>query len=87
MRFLQPIWDGSFVYQEPICFSADKDGCPIGGALPYQPEEILSVTSFDGSVLYQRSGIISSRGGSWCARKHRASHLWSGACTVNPLPV
>lgn len=52
MRFLQPIWDGSFVYQEPICFSADKDGCPIGGALLYQPEEILSVTSFDGSVLY-----------------------------------
>ena len=53
MGILQPIWDGTFVYQEPICFSADKDGRPIGGTLLYHPEEILSVTSFDGSVFYQ----------------------------------
>ena len=53
MGILQPIWDGTFVYREPVCFSADKDGRPTGGTLLYQPEEILSVTSFDGSVFYQ----------------------------------
>ena len=26
MGILQPIWDGTFVYREPVCFSADKDG-------------------------------------------------------------
>lgn len=53
MGILQPIWDGTFVYREPVCFSADKDGRPTGGTLLYQPEEILSVTSFDGNVFYQ----------------------------------
>lgn len=31
MGILQPIWDGTFVYREPVCFSADKDGRPTGG--------------------------------------------------------
>mgnify|MGYP002519055643 CR=1 FL=1 len=53
MGILQPIWNGAFVYQEPVCFSADRDGKPTGGTLLYRPDEILSVTSFDGSVFYR----------------------------------
>lgn len=53
MGILQPVWNGTFVYQEPVCFSVDRSGQPIGGTLLYFPEEILSVTSFDGSAFYQ----------------------------------
>lgn len=53
MGILTRIWEGNFVYQEPICFSEDAEGHPIGGQLLYLPEQILSVTSFDGSIFYE----------------------------------
>lgn len=53
MGILTRIWEGNFVYQEPICFSEDAEGHITGGQLLYQPEHILSVTSFDGSVFYE----------------------------------
>ena len=53
MGILTRIWKGNFVYQEPICFSEDAEGHIAGGQLLYQPEHILSVTSFDGSVFYE----------------------------------
>ena len=53
MGILTRIWEGNFVYQEPICFSEDAEGHIAGGQLLYQPEHILSVTSFDGSVFYE----------------------------------
>ena len=53
MGILTRIWEGNFVYQEPICFSEDAEGHIAGGQLLYQPEHILSVTSFDSSVFYE----------------------------------
>ena len=53
MGILQRIWNGTFVYQEPICFSTDIKNQAIGGSLLYFPDKILSVTSFDGSVYYE----------------------------------
>lgn len=55
MGILQRIWNGSFVYQEPICFTTNGIGQAIGGALLYFPDKILSVTSFDGSIYYEEN--------------------------------
>ena len=52
MGILQRIWNGTFVYQEPICFSTNVKNQAIGGSLLYFPDKILSVTSFDGSIYY-----------------------------------
>lgn len=53
MGILTRIWEGNFVYQEPICFSEDAEGHLTGGQLLYQPNQILSVTSYDGTVFYE----------------------------------
>ena len=53
MGILQRIWNGTLVYQEPICFSTNVKNQPIGGSLLYFPDKILSVASFDGSVYYE----------------------------------
>ena len=37
MGILTRIWEGNFVYQEPICFSEDAEGHIAGGQLLYQP--------------------------------------------------
>lgn len=35
MGILTRIWEGNFVYQEPICFSEDAEGHIAGGQLLY----------------------------------------------------
>lgn len=59
MGILTRIWEGNFVYQEPICFSEDAEGHIAGGQLLYQPEHIclshpLTAVSFmkRGQITY-----------------------------------
>ena len=55
MRFLQPIWDGSFVYQEPICFSADKaEHCCISRRKSCQSHRLTEVFFTSGAGLYRQ---------------------------------
>lgn len=52
MGYLDRIWQGNVVFEEPICFSNDANGIPIGGALLYPPKSIQSVSSYDGKIHY-----------------------------------
>lgn len=46
---LFPVWQGSVVYEETGMFLGKDDLLP----LLFMPEEILSVTSYDGQTVYQ----------------------------------
>lgn len=52
MQYPGKIWQGNTTFEEPICFSADGNGKPIGGTLLYAPVSILSITSYDRKVHY-----------------------------------
>lgn len=52
MSYLDPIWTGNTIFEEPICFSTNADKQPIGGMLLYSPTEILRITSFDRKITY-----------------------------------
>ena len=54
MDILDKIWSGNTVYQEPVCFTTDEVGMPLGGKLLYPPAQILSVASYDDAALYQQ---------------------------------
>lgn len=53
MGILEKIWESNTVYQEPVCFSEDEKGAPIGGKLLSPPAEIIEVRSSDGQTIYQ----------------------------------
>lgn len=53
MGCLENIWQGSQVFEEPVCFSSDGNGMPIGGTLLYAPVRILRVTSWDRETVYE----------------------------------
>lgn len=46
---LAPLWSGSQVYRETVMFIGKADRAP----LLYVPTQILSVTSYDGTILYE----------------------------------
>ncbi len=48
-RELSPLWAGECVYRETVMFIGKEDRAP----LLYVPTEILSVTSYDGAILYR----------------------------------
>ena len=51
MHWLDKIWAGNTVYEEPICFTEEADGTVTGGKLLYNEiTRIISVTSYDGTV-------------------------------------
>lgn len=52
MGYLDKIWQGNVIFEEPICFSTDANGNPIGGTLLYPPKSIQRVTSYDGRTHY-----------------------------------
>lgn len=52
MGYLDRIWQGNMIFEEPICFSTDANGNPIGGTLLYPPKSIQRVTSYDGRTHY-----------------------------------
>lgn len=55
MHWLEKLWSGSIVYEEPVCFSEIDPSNFIGGNLLYTPTEILKVSSSDGTHLYERN--------------------------------
>ncbi len=52
-NFLDKLWKGTTVFEEPVCFSEFDASELIGGSLLYAPSEILKVTSLDGAHLYE----------------------------------
>lgn len=52
MGYLDKIWQGNVIFEEPICFSTDVNGNPIGGTLLYPPKNIQSITSYDRKICY-----------------------------------
>lgn len=52
-NFLDKLWKGNTVFEEPVCFSELDASELIGGSLLYAPTEILKVTSLDGAHLYE----------------------------------
>ena len=52
-NFLDKLWSGNLVFEEPVCFTELDDSVYIGGNLLYAPTEILKVTSSEGTLLYE----------------------------------
>lgn len=51
MHWLDRIWEGNIVYEEPVCFAEEADGTITGGKLLYNDiTRIISVTSYDGAA-------------------------------------
>lgn len=51
MNWLDKIWEGNTVFEEPVCFAEEADGTVSGGTLLYRDiTKIISVTAFDGTV-------------------------------------
>lgn len=53
MTLLSRIWKNDTVYQEPVCFSEDAFGAPLGGTLIYRPSRVLEAVSWDGQIRYE----------------------------------
>lgn len=52
-NFLNKLWAGNTVFEEPVCFTVSDDTDYIGGSLLYAPTEILRVSSSDGAHVYE----------------------------------
>lgn len=52
---MRPFWQGTQVADEAVLLISDGNG-PATGTLMFQPDKILSVTSYDGAVQY-REGV------------------------------
>lgn len=52
---MRPFWQGTQVTDEAVLLISDGNG-PATGTLMFQPDKILSVTSYDGAVQY-REGV------------------------------
>lgn len=52
-EWLDKLWGGTTVYEEPICFSQAASSEYTGGSLLFNPTQILRVTSPDGTKEYE----------------------------------
>lgn len=53
LQWLQKVWKGDTVFEEPICFSNLMNDNLFAGELLYIPSKILKVISTDGRYLYE----------------------------------
>jgi lysophospholipase L1-like esterase len=53
IHWLDQLWKGTIVYEEPICFSESDHSDFTGGSLLYTPREILKISSSDGTQQYE----------------------------------
>ncbi len=54
-HWLDKIWKGKMVYEEPICFSELDNGNLVGGDLLYPPTKLLKLCSPDGKCIYEEN--------------------------------
>jgi lysophospholipase L1-like esterase len=53
--WLNKLWEGDTVFEEPVCFSSLDDGSFIGGDLLFTPTEIIKVCSSDAQSIYEEN--------------------------------
>jgi len=58
---MQPIWQGPEVSNEAVLLTSSENG-PATGTLMFAPTQILSVTSYDGSVQYREGADYTVQG-------------------------